>query len=684
VIAVDTETTGVDFYHGAMPFFVTTCDEEGEQTFWEWEVDPLTRKPLIPEFDRTEGVGSVLFTGESDLVGQNIKFDVAALRTILDFSDWPWDRTHDTLLAAHLLASNRPKDLTSLVLMYLGEDIEPYEKALEEVVQKARRVARREFPTWRIARKDDPSMPSAKDRTWKYDCWLPRALLKAGYEPEESEHDWATVLRDYSNTDSAYTLAVWKVMEAEMERRGLREFYEERRKLPRIVHGMERRGLTGSKQRLERNYKVYREESKERARICVSIAASKGYELELPKGAVNNSLRKCIYEVLKIPPVYVGVSKTKKTNNPTLDSKNAIPYYLDTLPANSRERLFIKALSEKRARDTALAYMEGYRSFWLLNGDGDTFVLHPSLNMTGTDTLRFSSSSPNEQNISKREGFNLRVCFGPAPGREWWSLDAKNIELRIPAYEAEEEEMIALFERPDDPPYYGSNHLLIAHTLWPAEFEACRGEDGGLDGRIFKKKYAATLYQWTKNGNFAVQYGAIERKGMMGTADRAYHQQGAQAKVKARLRKSAALNDKYIQFAMKNGYVETLPDRTVNPSKGYPLLCTRTDEGRIMPTVPLNFHVQGTAMWWTARAMVKVQEQLDKWRSETGFDGHITMQVHDEIVVDLPFKEEKGNLPRIRVIQKLMESCGRDLIPAIPTPVGCEYHPVSWDEGITL
>ena len=51
--------------------------------------------------------------------------------------------------------------------------------------------------------------------------------------------------------------------------------------------------------------------------------------------------------------------------------------------------------------------------------------LHTSLNMCGTDTLRWSSNNPNSQNISKKEGFNLRYAFGPAPGREWWSLDGQ-------------------------------------------------------------------------------------------------------------------------------------------------------------------------------------------------------------------------------------------------------------------
>ncbi|MHC4278447.1 MAG: DNA polymerase, partial [Planctomycetota bacterium] len=116
------------------------------------------------------------------------------------------------------------------------------------------------------------------------------------------------------------------------------------------------------------------------------------------------------------------------------------------------ERLFVQGLRKFRKRQTGLSYLQSYKRFALLSqvavaNSSNWFTLYPSLNPTGTDTLRWSSQSPNAQQISKQDDVNLRYCFGPAPGREWWSLDAKNLELRIPAYEAGEQEMIELFER---------------------------------------------------------------------------------------------------------------------------------------------------------------------------------------------------------------------------------------------
>ena len=82
--------------------------------------------------------------------------------------------------------------------------------------------------------------------------------------------------------------------------------------------------------------------------------------------------------------------------------------------------------------------------------------------------------------------------------------DYTGIELAIPAYEAGEVEMIKIFEAPDDPPYYGSYHLLIFDTLHPELF--------AKHGKAVKQMFEDTWYQWVKNGNFARQYGAQEKK----------------------------------------------------------------------------------------------------------------------------------------------------------------------------
>lgn len=685
MIAIDTETNGVDFQHGARPFLVTLCRENGEQLCWEWDVDPLTRKPIFPPED-IEAIREEIESADL-LIFQNCKFDAKALSTI--GIEVQWEKVRDTLLASHLLASNQPHDLTSLAVQYLGRDIRHLELAMQEACKKARHLAKTKFPTWRIAREGLSDMPSAKggdkkgakgiesDSPWKLDTWLPRAI--AGGLDYESDHPWYTVTSLYANEDSAVTLALWLVMEKELRRRGLWEIYEERLKVLPVIYGMEQRGITIHHGRLQEKQSEFRESSAQAKRVCENIASRYNYELTLPKGACNGSLLGFVFGPLGLEPIKMG----KKS--PSLD-KGVLEHYEATLPERSRQGTFVRTLRGKRKCDTAISFMESYEKFGIpisrlenLNGNARALELYyklfPSLNPTGTDTLRFSCYNPNGQQISKQSGYNLRYIFGPAPGREWWSLDAKNIELRLPAYEAEEEEMIALFERPNDPPYFGSYHLLIFDILHPEKF--------AKHGYKSKDVYESTWYQWTKNGDFAVQYGAVEKSG---TADRAYHVPGAQARIQNRFRKIKKLNDRMVAMADRLGYVETIPDKTVNPNRGYPLLCSRSEWGRVLTTVPLNYHVSGTAMWWMSKGMVRTQSYLDRLNSEDSRGYWMVLQVHDELVFDFPRgsgpEPWKTNLPKIRKIQRLMEEGGNDI--GIPTPVSVEYHEHSWSVGKTL
>lgn len=701
--SLDTETTGIDMYHGARPFFVTVCNEDGPR-FWEWLVNPINRMPMIPRSHVQEI--SKLTTNAEQLILQNSKFDARALNSI-GVPMWDWAKVDDTLIAGHVLYSNKPHNLTDMALQYLNFNIKPYEDDLEKAVKEAQRYCRSKLKDWRLAKAGHNDMPSAKEKTWKFDTWLPRTLVQflweesscyqrlremrvderthrftekqlrtislvPGWEyhpPEikaEGAHPWWTVLQAYANADSIATWYLWQQQWKYLQARKYEKIYRVQMELVPILYEMEERGLTLSEEKLTNLQDQYHCESYDCATTCMRIAKERNFELTLPKSGLNHSLRDFVFDVLKLPVV----ARTD-SGAPSLD-KAALEQYINQLD-NGPELEFVTALRDKRSRDTAITYLESYKRFWLpITHHIGWYVLHPSLNPTGTDTLRFSSNNPNEQNISKKKGFNLRSCFGPPPGYEWWSMDYENIELRIPAYDSGQQEMIDLFERPNDPPYYGSQHLLVAHILHPELFEECLKR-----GVSFKDEYKSTWYQWVKNGNFAVQYGAQESSG---TADRAYHVPGAQRRIQARFYKIAELNKRMIAHANHYGYVETMPDKTVDPERGYPLLCTRTESGSILPTVPLSYRVQGTAMWCTRKAKIRCHEQIRSWRAN-GFDCYIPIQVHDEMVFCMP-KGGRKNLPKVRRLQQLMEQSGDDI--GVPLRVSVSYHPDNWadeDDG---
>ncbi len=665
MISLDTETTGLDLRHGAKPFLVTTCDESMEQTCWEWDVDPITREPEIPGRDLREIRAELNISNQFKLapkirVLQNTKFDVKALNCIGEF-DWDWDSTYDTLLAGHLLASNEPHDLTSMALKYLGIDLDAHENRLKKAVKEARNICRTHLKDWRIAKKGLPEMPSAKETVWKNDLWLPRAIwrLEPNLLPEAaSEYPWATLCREYANSDSAATLLLFKRQKELLQERGLWKIYLWKLKILPIIYDMEDVGVTLNAERMEKLQREYLSESWGAGDKCIRIAATFGYDLHLPKSGNNNSLLEFCFEKLKLPVV----SKSPLTGKPSLN-KQAMDTYKATLKEDGIQLNFINNLSDKRKRDTAINYIEGYRRFWICEQEyGFEFRLHPSLNPTGTVLLRFSSSNPNEQNISKKEGFNLRYAFGPTPGREWWSFDYNNLELRIPAFECGEQSMIDIFEKPDEPPYFGSYHLLVFSILHPNKWD-----HDDPDGLLKAKSKHAPWYDKIKAGNYSIQYGAVE---VSGTADRAYGVLGAQAIVQKRFGKIAELNEFQIEKANRLGYVETIPDKTVDPEKGYPLLCARTKWGGVKPTIPLSAHVQGTAGWVMLVAMTLVDHILTS-------DEHLIMNIHDELVFDFP--SNRYNIYKAREIKKLMESVGDRI--GIPLTCGMECHPNNWSES---
>ena len=656
-ISVDTEVTGLDMHHGARPFFVSIYeDNQDEPWYWEWEVNYQTREVEVPRQDIQQ---IQKYLNDADvIVGQNFKFDVRALQSVgIRWCEEHWAKLHDTLIAGHLLSSATPHDLTTMVLNTLGVTIQKYEDSLKKAVVEAKRIAKK--LDWRVAKEDLPEMPSAAGSAVGFDYALPRAVAK--HLNYEENHPWWTVLSEYANVDPVVTLALWKKQKVAIQDKMLWNIYIERMKLPRIISIMENTGITLNQTRLEQLREDYQMGADSAERICVNMSG--GILEKLPKGSASNALKETLFNHLKLES-----NKRTPKGQPSVD-KSVLDHWIATLPANSKNYRFVLNLKGHRSRSKALGDMVGYVKAWLpVEGMPGWWRLHPSLNITGTVTLRFSSNDPNEQNISKKEGFNLRYLFGPTPGREWWSLDYSNLELRIPAYEAGETEMIKLFEAPDEPPFFGGYHMLIFETLHPDKFAKY-----GMD---CKKVFASTWYQWTKNGNFAVQYGAVEHSG---TADRAYHVPGAQHRIKQRFGNISRLNDDMVAYAERHGYVETMKDKVVSPDRGYPLYCTRTQYGKILQTVPLSYHVQGTAMWVASRAMVKVQEYLES----IGPEYKMIMQVHDEIVLDFPAATDwNGNLPRVRKVKKLMESIGQDI--GVPLVVGMEYHKDNWSTGLTV
>lgn len=442
LVALDVETTGLDSHHGARPFYTTICNEQDETTSWDWDVDPLTREVKVIKGDLLE-IKQHLH--DKDVVGQNLKFDITMLSQVDRwFFWWDWERTYDMLDAAHLLASNELKNQTVLVLKYLRVNLKPWEDALEKCVKECRsmvqqarlRIKRRntrmveqrsrddeqdreavifddldaadwkqdEFlARWAIAEEGRGDMPSAKEKTWAFDFWLPKQIAK--HLSYDADHRYWTANSNYSDRDSASCVPCWKQMRTLIEKRGYWAHYEERRKLFRVNFLMENRQLPINKERTAKVKDECRQESEELGNVCVNIARGMGHDLTLPKGGRNKSLDTFVFDVLKLPVIAL----TDK-GKPAMD-KDVMRDWL--LTQTGKNLSFLKRLAGKRLRDTCVSYIEGYERFGLslridrgsplcgevlihsFPGMDGWFAVYVNLNRTGTQTLRWSSERPN-------------------------------------------------------------------------------------------------------------------------------------------------------------------------------------------------------------------------------------------------------------------------------------------------
>ena len=117
LIALDTETTGINLFQGDAPFAISTCDSEGATRLWEWPVNIHSRQPMPPSEELKELVD---YIDGSTLIFHNAKFDLKFLihYNIRVVNVW------DTKIMHHFIDENVPKSLMDLVKIYFSSELE--------------------------------------------------------------------------------------------------------------------------------------------------------------------------------------------------------------------------------------------------------------------------------------------------------------------------------------------------------------------------------------------------------------------------------------------------------------------------------------------------------------------------------------------------------------------------------
>jgi DNA polymerase-1 len=260
--------------------------------------------------------------------------------------------------------------------------------------------------------------------------------------------------------------------------------------------------------------------------------------------------------------------------------------------------------------------------------------VHTSFNQTGSVTGRLASSDPNLQNIPTRTelGHKVREGFVAEQGKVLLSVDYSQIELRIAAHMANDENMLAAFRAGQD------IHATTAAAIYNVPLDEVTKD---------QRRHAKAI-------NFGLIYG-MSAFGLTRTTELTLAE--AENFVKAYFQKFPGVKsylDNIRKVASEQGYVETMLGR----KRYFPELkhaATQQLKARAEREA-INSPIQGTAADIMKVAMLKLPGALKK----TGLKSQILLQVHDELLLECPENELEKT---VQVTQEVMEGAYQLSIP---------------------
>jgi DNA polymerase-1 len=310
-------------------------------------------------------------------------------------------------------------------------------------------------------------------------------------------------------------------------------------------------------------------------------------------------LRQVLFDDLKLAAK--GLKKTKggfSTDADTLEKLAAV----HPLP---RELLVYRAIAKlKSTYSDALPQLI----------DPATGRLHTSFHQALTATGRLSSTEPNLQNIPTRteEGRRIRRAFVAAPGCLMLSADYSQIELRVLAHLSGDSTLIDAFRRGED-----------IHARTAAEVLGRKPEEIDVEARRLAKVI-----------NFGIIYGMGPQRlaGELGISLKE-----ASEYIKRYFERLPGVH-KYLEESLaqarERGWVATMYGRRrYLPELNSPQGGARAQAERIAVNTPL----QGTAADLIKLAMIR----LDGAIKEQKWTARMLLQVHDELLLELPHAERE-------------------------------------------
>src|SRR5215216_701045 len=281
----------------------------------------------------------------------------------------------------------------------------------------------------------------------------------------------------------------------------------------------------------------------------------------------------------------------------------------------------------------------------------DSGRVHTSYALAATTTGRLSSSEPNLQNIPIRreDGRKIRKAFVAPAGFKLASADYSQIELRLLAEIAE---VPALRQAVQD----GTDiHALTASEMFGVPV-------AGMPPDVRRRAKAI---------NFGIIYG-ISAFGLANQLGIGREEAGAYIrKYFERFPGIRAYMEETKAFCRQHGFVTTLLGRKMH----YPEIGAKNPSLRAFnERAAINARLQGTAADIIRRAMIRIDPAVTK----ANLSARMLLQVHDELVFEVPDAEVAATLP---VVKKVMEDAPMPAL-SLHVPLQVDARAAdNWDEA---
>ncbi|MBE7043586.1 MAG: DNA polymerase I [Ruminococcaceae bacterium] len=387
-----------------------------------------------------------------------------------------------------------------------------------------------------------------------------------------------------------------------LEEHGQKSLYDEMElPLAFVLADMEEKGVYVNKERLSELSEEYGIALQQ---LEQEIYQSAGMEFNINS---TKQLAQVLFEHLKLP-VYKKNKTGPSTNAETLER------------LYDRHPVIPLLLQYRQIAKLKSTYLDGMIP--LVAEDGR---LHTNYNQAVTQTGRLSSSEPNLQNlpIRQEQGRELRKLFTAPEGKVLLDADYSQIELRILAHMAKDSAMTQAFLEGED------IHTQTAAAIF------------GLPTEMVTPQ----IRSYAKAVNFGIVYGISDFSLSRNIGVTKKEAAEFINRYKSTYHGITAFMDETITFAREHGFVETaFGRRRYIPEIMAGNFVTRSFGERAAMNAP----IQGTAADIMKLAMVRVAKKL----KEGNFEAFITMQIHDELVLEVPEAEVESVS---RILQEEME-----------------------------